>query len=89
MRTTVDLPDELFRQAKARAALEGVRLRDLVEKGVRLALAAPLATGARKRVEFPLHCSLQPKTLSIEEVYRADEQARLEEDASLGGALRR
>jgi hypothetical protein len=34
MRTTIDLPDELFRQAKARAALSGVSLRDLITRFV-------------------------------------------------------
>ncbi|MFI4987335.1 MAG: hypothetical protein ACHQF3_07825 [Alphaproteobacteria bacterium] len=41
MRTTVDLPDELFRQAKAEAALRGRKLKDLVEDGLRLVLAEP------------------------------------------------
>lgn len=35
MRTTLDLPDELFREAKARAALEGVKFKDLMERFVR------------------------------------------------------
>lgn len=30
MRTTIDLPDETFRQLKARAALSGLKLKDLV-----------------------------------------------------------
>jgi hypothetical protein len=38
MRTTLDLPDELFREAKARAALEGVKLKDLMERFVRQGL---------------------------------------------------
>jgi hypothetical protein len=35
MRTTVDLPDELLRRAKAEAALRGRKLKDLVEEGLR------------------------------------------------------
>jgi hypothetical protein len=39
MRTTIDLPDALFRQVKSRAALEGRTLKDLlaeyVEQGLR------------------------------------------------------
>ena len=31
MKTTVEIPDDLFRQAKAQAALRGIRLRELVE----------------------------------------------------------
>lgn len=35
MRTTLDLPDDLFREAKSRAALEGVKLKELMERFVR------------------------------------------------------
>ncbi|MEO7412192.1 MAG: hypothetical protein ABIZ81_02450 [Opitutaceae bacterium] len=35
MRTTIDLPDPLFKEAKAAAALEGVTLRDVVEDALR------------------------------------------------------
>ncbi len=38
MRTTVDLPDELYRQVKARAALQGMKLREFVEAALREAL---------------------------------------------------
>ena len=41
MRTTVDIPDELFRKVKATAALRGKKIKDLVEEGLVLALAAP------------------------------------------------
>jgi hypothetical protein len=41
MKTTVEIPDELYRRAKAEAALRGRRLRDLVEDGLRLVLEAP------------------------------------------------
>jgi len=34
MRTTIDLPDDLFRQAKARAALSGIKLKDLIARYV-------------------------------------------------------
>ena len=43
MRTTVDLPDALFRRAKAEAALRGRKLKDLVEEGLELVLSAPPA----------------------------------------------
>ena len=35
MRTTIDLPDPLFKEAKAAAALQGVTLRDVVEEALR------------------------------------------------------
>jgi hypothetical protein len=44
MRTTVDLSDELFRRAKATAALRGCKFRDLVEQGLLLALETDTAT---------------------------------------------
>jgi hypothetical protein len=47
MKTTVELPDVLYRQAKAEAALRGRKLKDLVEEGLRLVLKAP-ADAARR-----------------------------------------
>jgi hypothetical protein len=41
MNTTIDLPDDLYRRAKAEAALRGRRLKDLVEEGLRLVIEAP------------------------------------------------
>ncbi len=41
MRTTVDIPDELFRRAKSEAALRGRKLKDLVEEGLRLVVDRP------------------------------------------------
>jgi hypothetical protein len=38
MRTTVDLPDELLRQAKSEAALRGRKLKDMIEEGLRLVM---------------------------------------------------
>jgi hypothetical protein len=41
MKTTVEVPDELYRRAKAEAALRGQKLKDLFEEGLRLVLEAP------------------------------------------------
>ena len=41
MRTTVDLSDDLFRRAKAEAALRGRKFKDLVEEGLRHVLEQP------------------------------------------------
>lgn len=54
MKTTIEIPDDLFRQAKAQAALQGIRLRDLVEHGLRLAMEAPQTAANGKRTAFPL-----------------------------------
>jgi hypothetical protein len=47
MKTTVEVPDDLYRRAKAEAALRGRKLRDLVEEGLRLVLEAPRKTHRR------------------------------------------
>ena len=44
MKTTVEVPDDLYRRAKAEAALRGRKLRDLIEEGLRLVLEAPRKT---------------------------------------------
>jgi hypothetical protein len=65
VKTTLDIPNDLYREAKATAALERIRIKDLVEEGLRLALAArgkgnrppsPLATLQAIRRK-PLHTS--------------------------------
>lgn len=40
MRTTLDLPDDLFRQAKIHAAVKGITLKELFTEGLRMALEA-------------------------------------------------
>ena len=46
MRTTLDLPDDLMRHLKARAALEGRSLRDLTLDVIERGLRAPVPQGA-------------------------------------------
>ena len=41
MKTTVEIPDELYRRAESEAALSGRKLQDLLEGGLRLVLEAP------------------------------------------------
>lgn len=41
MKTTIEVPDELYRRAKAEAAQRGRKLKDLVEEGLRLVLSTP------------------------------------------------
>jgi hypothetical protein len=49
MRTTIDLPDTLFRKTKATAAARGVSLKTLIAKAVERDITAPPATAAGKR----------------------------------------
>jgi hypothetical protein len=41
MKTTIEVPDELYRKAKAMAALNGRKLKDLIEEGLRHVLEGP------------------------------------------------
>jgi len=66
MRTTVDIPDELFRRAKSEAALQGRKLKDLVEEGLRLVLhgqnpAAEKAAAQKRPPAKPRPGSLHKK----------------------------
>ncbi len=58
MRTTVDLPDEVFRQAKAQAALQGMTFKDLiarfVRQGLRNGFQQEQKTERRRRSEPPI-----------------------------------
>jgi predicted component of type VI protein secretion system len=47
MKTTVELPDDLYRRAKAEAALRGRKLKHLIEEGLRRVLEAPRGTKRR------------------------------------------
>jgi succinylarginine dihydrolase len=47
VKTTVEISDDLYRHAKAEAALRGRKLKDLVEEGLRLALQSPRNRPAR------------------------------------------
>jgi predicted component of type VI protein secretion system len=41
MKTTIEVSDDLYRRAKAEAALRGRKLKDLVAEGLRLVLDTP------------------------------------------------
>ena len=64
MRTTIDLPDELIREAKAIAARRGTALKTFV----RAALEEEVRKTERKagrRVKFPLLSSREPGRLNL------------------------
>lgn len=72
MKTTVEIPDELFRQAKAKAALEGIRLRDLVVRGLRLVVEQQSESTQLHRANFPLIHSPDPtQMVTDDDVARA------------------
>ena len=64
MRTTVDIPDKLFRKVKATAALRGKRIKDLVEEGLLLALESPLLKKGGK-MQPPTAYDLMKESIGI------------------------
>jgi hypothetical protein len=65
MRTTVDIPDRIYRQLKSRAAREGSSTRALILRGVN----EVLKTEQRKAgvpVSLPIVRSMRPGTVAID-----------------------
>jgi hypothetical protein len=56
MRTTIDLPDTLFRRAKATAALRGSTMKELVVQAIEREIAEHRSSKkAVPRVNLPIH----------------------------------
>ena len=71
MKTTIEIPEPLFRQAKAKAAMEGLTLRDLFVLGLQLAVQTP-ATSTKQRAAFPLiRAAKSAPRLTDEQIYAA------------------
>ena len=56
MKTTLDIPDELYRRAKVQAAHEKRKVKDLVAEGIRLVLglSAPKPARPRRMTKAPV-----------------------------------
>jgi len=55
MRTTLDLPDPLFREVKTRAVQQGVKLKDLLAQYIQAGINAPASETSRvPRAHVPL-----------------------------------
>jgi plasmid stability protein len=65
MRTTIDIPDAVYRRLKARAAGEGRSAKALILQGVEQVLKAkPSASG--RRVKLPIVTSKRPGSMRID-----------------------
>jgi len=87
MRTTINLPDGLFRRVKARAALDGTTLKELitrlVEQGMRRSTPSPPGARERSRSELPIARAATGRPLP--DLGHGDLQAILEaEDVASG-----
>lgn len=65
MRTTVDIPDSLYRELKSKAAREKRSVKQLILRGVEVELRGQMKK-RRRRVSFPLVSSKRPGTLDID-----------------------
>jgi hypothetical protein len=54
MKMTLEIPDDLFREVKAKAALEGRKLKDLVADSLRETLLGKTMGETRQHVQFPI-----------------------------------
>jgi hypothetical protein len=92
MRTTIDLPDDLYRALKARAALRGVTVRELVRGLIEQSLLPSTAGApARRGRPEPPPVIIPPRgepiaALSRSELRRLEEEA---DEASVGRSPRR
>ena len=65
MRTTVDIPDPLYRDLKSKAAREGRSVRELILRGVEIELQLT-PKRSRRPVTLPLVRSKQPGTAALD-----------------------
>ena len=71
MKTTIEIPEPLFRQAKAKAAMDGLTLRELFVRGLQLAMQTP-STPTKHRASFPLiRAAKSAPRLTDEQIYAA------------------
>jgi hypothetical protein len=65
MRTTIDIPDTIYRRLKIRAAGEGISAKELILRALQLILKEGHRKSQR-RIKLPLILSKQPGTLEID-----------------------
>lgn len=66
MRTTVDIPDPLYRRLKSAAARRGCTVKTLVLQGVKTELEGRPGRAKKKRVKLPIFDSKQAGWLRLE-----------------------
>jgi plasmid stability protein len=64
MRTTIDLPDPLFRRVKSEAALRGSSLKEFIREALQQAVAGERPV-RRQQVRLPLVRSKRPGALRL------------------------
>jgi hypothetical protein len=87
MKTTLEIPDELYRAVKAKAALEGRRVTDVVIQGLRLLTEKPRV--AVRRVEFPIIKTSKRKDVATLEQFQKAETELYEDEVKRFAQLMR
>jgi hypothetical protein len=64
MRTTVDIPDQLYRELKSKAVKEGTTVKEIILRGVKVELHAQAKPV--KKLKLPLLESKEPGTLKLD-----------------------
>jgi hypothetical protein len=70
MRTTIDIPDPIYRELKVRAATEGTTVKEIILEGVELRMHGMHAGEPREvqqRAPFPVIRSQSPASLQLGE----------------------
>ena len=88
MRTSIDIPDGLFREAKARAAMEGRSLKDVILRGLRLALQGEIVPPSAV-ARFPLIANNDAHRGIDPEIIAAAEESLLNQEAAGHGRTAR
>ena len=66
MRTTVDIPDPIYRELKARAAREGTSVKKLILQGLSITLRTDTKAPKRKsKLKIPVIHSKNPGSLKL------------------------
>jgi len=65
MRTTIDIPDETYRDLKIKAAREGMPVRQIVLRGIRREIEQPAAKRTQRLTE-PILKSYAPGSIRID-----------------------
>lgn len=65
MRTTVDIPDETYRELKIKAVREGTSVREIVLRGIGRELGPAEAPPGRRKFQVPVIPSAQPGSLHL------------------------
>ena len=66
MRTTIDIPDEMYRELKSRAALESKTVKELILQGVTATLEMQQPATKARRLKVPIVNSGRPGSLKID-----------------------